>query len=53
MMEGPPRQLLEAVAEDICQGLLKQHLRLSAVSVAVSKISVPGVDAILDSVGEL
>lgn len=52
VMEGPPRQLLEAVAEDICQGLLKQHSRLSAVSVAVSKISVPGVPAILDSVGE-
>lgn len=46
--DGPPRALLERVAEDIADGVLAAHPRATSVRVALSKphVAVPDVDAL-------
>lgn len=50
MVEGPPRALQEAVAEQLCDELLKCDQRIAAVQVYIRKphVALPGV---MDSVG--
>jgi hypothetical protein len=44
VMHGSKRNLIETIAEDIAQGLLKEQAKLTAVEVAVHKphVSIPG-----------
>ncbi len=44
-MEGPPQQLIEAVAERIAGRVLGEHPGVAAVTVRVAKpqVAVPGV----------
>ena len=50
IVEGPPRQLLEAVAEDVAGAILRDFRPVRSVSVRLVKphVAVPGV---LDSLG--
>lgn len=50
IVEGPPKQLIEAVAEDIARTILKRHPRVQDVVVRVSKPHV-AVVGVLDSLG--
>lgn len=52
-MTGPPKQLLECVAETICQQVLQQHQMVSAIQLHVRKLSIPAVPAFVQSIGEL
>ncbi|KAG1665639.1 hypothetical protein FOA52_011233 [Chlamydomonas sp. UWO 241] len=51
ILTGPPKQLIEAVAESICARVLKEHPRVHTVRVAVRKLSIPAVPAVVQSVG--
>jgi dihydroneopterin aldolase len=50
IVEGPARQLVETVAEDIASQVLRSHGRVHAVTVFVQKphVALPGV---LDTLG--
>lgn len=50
IVEGPPKHLIEAVAEDIARTILKRHPRVQDVVVRVSKPHV-AVVGVLDSLG--
>ncbi|KAK4535984.1 hypothetical protein CDCA_CDCA06G2009 [Cyanidium caldarium] len=41
VVQGPPRHLLETVATDIIQTLLRQHQRVQEVTCRVSKLHAP------------
>lgn len=45
IVEGPPQQLIEAVAERIAERVLREHPTVAAVTVGVAKpqVAVPGV----------
>jgi dihydroneopterin aldolase len=49
-VEGPPQQLIEAVAERIAGTVLRGHPAVSAITVAVSKPQV-AVSGVLQSLG--
>ena len=51
IVEGPPRNLIEAVAEEIAAALLADFPRARAVTVTVRKPEVALKGAILDAVG--
>ncbi len=51
IVEGPPRQLIETVAEDIATTLLQEFARAEAVMVTVRKPEVALKGAILESAG--
>eukprot|EP00894_Picocystis_sp_ML_P002462 jgi/Pico_ML_1/52979/g3605.t2 len=50
IVEGPPKNLIESVAEDIARTILKRHPRVQDVVVRVSKPHV-AVAGVLDSLG--
>ncbi|MCP8618196.1 dihydroneopterin aldolase [Salirhabdus salicampi] len=50
IVEGKPRKLLEAVAEDVCDKLLTEFKRLKAVTVKISKPGAP-IKGYFDTVG--
>lgn len=49
-MEGPPQQLIEAVAERIAGAVLRDHPAVAAITVVVSKPQV-AVSGVLQSLG--
>jgi dihydroneopterin aldolase len=51
VVEGPPRQLIEAVAEEIAARVLAEFARAEAVAVTVWKPEAPVKGAIFDAVG--
>ena len=51
IVEGPPRQLIETVAEEIATTLLQEFARAEAVTVTVRKPEVALKGAILESAG--
>lgn len=51
IVEGPPRDLIEAVAEEIAAALLADFPRAASVSVTVRKPEVALKGAILDAAG--
>ncbi len=51
IMTGPAMKLLESVAENICDQVLRQHPGAMDVQVHVRKLCIPSVDAIVQSVG--
>lgn len=51
IVEGPPRQLIEAVAAEIASGLLAEFSPATAVTVTVRKPEVPLKGAVLESAG--
>ena len=51
IVEGPPRDLIEAVAEEIASALLAEFPRARAVTVTVRKPEVALKGAILDAAG--
>lgn len=51
IVEGPPRDLIEAVAEEIATALLAEFPRATAVTVTVRKPEVALKGAILDAAG--
>jgi dihydroneopterin aldolase len=51
VMEGPPRQLIEAVAEDIATSLLAEFEMATAVTVTIHKPGAPIRGAMFDTVG--
>ncbi|GAX78895.1 hypothetical protein CEUSTIGMA_g6334.t1 [Chlamydomonas eustigma] len=51
VITGPPHQLVESVAETICSQVLQHHLRVQMVQVHVKKHCIPGVPAVVQSVG--
>lgn len=51
VVEGPPRQLIEAVAEDIATTLLAEFEMATAVTVTIHKPDAPIQGAMLDTVG--
>lgn len=51
IVEGPPRQLIETVAEEIATTLLQEFARAEAVMVTVRKPEVALKGAILESAG--
>lgn len=51
IVEGPPRQLIESVAEEVATVLLAEFPLVTAVSVTVHKPEAPIKGAMLDSAG--
>ena len=51
IVEGPPRDLIEAVAEEIAVTLLAEFPRATAVTVTVRKPEVPIKGAMLEAAG--
>ena len=51
IVEGPPRDLIEAVAEEIAATLLAEFPRATAVTVTVRKPEVPIKGAMLEAAG--
>jgi len=51
IVEGTPRQLIEAVAESIAAAILTQFERIDAISVTVRKPEAPIKGSVLSSVG--
>lgn len=51
IVEGPPRQLIETVGEDIAAALLAEYPLATAVTVSVHKPGAPISGAVLDTVG--
>lgn len=51
VVEGPPRQLIESVAEEIAQRVLANHPLVQSVTVRVWKLSPPIPTASLGRVG--
>ena len=51
IVEGPPRDLIEAVAEEIAATLLAEFPRATAVTVTVHKPEVPLKGAMLEAAG--
>ena len=52
VVEGPPRKLVEAVAEDIASQILEKHILISGVRLHISKPHV-AVEGVVDSLGGL
>ncbi|KAK9806628.1 hypothetical protein WJX73_001964 [Symbiochloris irregularis] len=50
IVEGKPRKLVEAVAEDIAAQILAQHTRVHAVNIHICKPHV-AVEGVVDSLG--
>lgn len=51
VVEGPPLQLLEAVAHRGADLVLRRHPRVRAVRLGVRKLCIPGLHSVVDSVG--
>uniref|UniRef100_A0A7R9VZE2 7,8-dihydroneopterin aldolase n=1 Tax=Chlamydomonas euryale TaxID=1486919 RepID=A0A7R9VZE2_9CHLO len=51
IVTGPPRQLIESVAEAICARVLEEHKMVHSVRVYVRKLNIPAVPAVVQSVG--
>ncbi|MBX6342397.1 MAG: dihydroneopterin aldolase, partial [Thermomicrobiaceae bacterium] len=51
VVEGPPRALIEAVAEAIAEAALRQHPGIEEVAVTVRKPEAPVRGSVLRSVG--
>jgi 7,8-dihydroneopterin aldolase/epimerase/oxygenase len=51
IVEGEPRQLIEAVAEDIAAAILTEFPRVARITVAVRKPEVPMKGSMLDAAG--
>ncbi len=51
VVEGPPLQLLEAVAHRGADLVLRRHPRVRAVRLGVRKLCIPGLPSVVDSVG--
>ncbi len=51
IVEGEPRNLIEAVAEEIASAILAEHARVQRVSVTVRKPEAPVKGAMLDAAG--
>lgn len=51
VMEGPPRQLIEAVAEDVATSLLAEFELATAVTITIHKPGAPIRGATFDTVG--
>src|SRR5437762_1623366 len=49
IVTGPPSQLLEAVAERIAAGILKDHSAVQRVAVSIKKPEVPIAGSVLGS----
>ena len=51
VVAGPPRKLIETVAEEICHKILNQHPRASKIQIHLRKLCIPAVPSIVESVG--
>ena len=51
IVEGPPRKLVETVAEDIAAKILVEHKLVQAVNVHICKPHV-AIEGVVDSLGE-
>ena len=51
-VEGPPRKLVEAVAEDIAERILKEHALILNVQLRICKPHV-AIEGVVDFLGEL
>lgn len=51
VVTGPPRKLIETVAEEICHKILQQHPRATQIQIHLRKLCIPAVPAHVESVG--
>ncbi len=51
VVAGPPKQLIESVADDICKRVLLEQPRASAVQLYIRKLCIPGLPSDVESVG--
>ena len=51
MVQGPPNQLIETVAEQSAAAVLKANKRIDAIDICVKKPQAP-IDGMFDHVGE-